>query len=82
MLFRSQGESDLKNKMFVRMRFVKALTPVRGKGVPVVKKGAENGEEGEGTWKRKMPKGKFIDEDEIPEANEASVLKPCVYKLR
>ena len=77
-----QGESDLKNKMFVRMRFVKALTPVRGKGVPVVKKGAENGEEGEGTWKRKMPKGKFIDEDEIPEANEASVLKPCVYKLR
>ena len=79
--FAIQGESDLKNRMFVKMRFVKGLTPTRGKGVLVVKGPGGEGE-GEGTWKRKMPKGKFIDEDEIPEASEAGVLKPCVYKLR
>lgn len=75
--FLLQGEPDLKNKMFVRMRFVKGLTPVKGKGVPVPKGMSEvTGE----TWQKK-PKGKFIDED-IPVSSEASVLKPCVYKLR
>jgi ribosomal RNA-processing protein 8 len=79
--FVMQGEPDLKNRMFVRMRFVKGLTPVRGKGVPVAKVAEEPGD-GEETWKRKMPKAKFIDKDELPEASEAGVLKPCVYKLR
>jgi ribosomal RNA-processing protein 8 len=79
--FVMQGEPDLKNRMFVRMRFVKGLTPVKGKGVPVAKV-AEGPGDGEGTWKRKMRKAKFIDEDELTEASEAGVLKPCVYKLR
>jgi ribosomal RNA-processing protein 8 len=72
-----QGDPDLRNKMFVKMRFVKGLTPTKGKGVPALKSTADTGTE---TWKKK-PKGKFIDE-EVPVADEASVLKPCVYKLR
>lgn len=62
---------DLNNRMFVKIHFVKGLTPVKGKGVP-----AETGE----TWKKK-PKAKFIDA-EVAVSDEASVLKPCVYKLR
>ena len=74
--FLMQGEADVGNKMFVRMRFVKAVTPVKGKGVPLPKAMADAGE----TWQRKT-KGRFIDED-TPVSSEASVLKPCVYKLR
>jgi ribosomal RNA-processing protein 8 len=74
-----QGDPDLQNKMFVRMRFVKGLTPIKGKGVPLPKGMQEVS--GETTWQKKPPKGKFIDED-IPVSSEASVLKPCVYKLR
>jgi ribosomal RNA-processing protein 8 len=72
-----QGEVDLRNRMFVKMCFVKAATPIKGKGVPVPKGMAEMGLE---TWKKK-PKGKFIDE-EVKVGSEAAVLKPCVYKLR
>ncbi|KAL3418254.1 25S rRNA (adenine(645)-N(1))-methyltransferase [Phlyctema vagabunda] len=69
---------DLSNRMFVKMHFVKGLTPIKGKCVPVPKGMAEMGME---TWKKK-PKGKFIEEDDVPISSEASVLKPCVYKLR
>ena len=72
------GEVDLKNRMFVKMCFMKAATPIKGKGVPVPKGMAEMGLE---TWKKK-PKGKFIDEEEGKVGSEAAVLKPCVYKLR
>ncbi|KAI9704725.1 MAG: 25S rRNA (adenine645-N1)-methyltransferase [Candelina mexicana] len=74
-----QGESavDLSNKMFVKMGFVKALTPTKGKCVPADKGG--QAKEGE-TWKRKA-KTKFLDERD-GEGDEAKVLKPCVYKLR
>ena len=73
-----QGEVDLKNRMFVKMCFVKGATPIKGKGVPVPKGMAEMGLE---TWKKK-PKGKFIDKEEVKVGSEAAVLKPCVYKLR
>lgn len=73
-----QGDPDLGNKMFVKMHFVKGLTPMKGKCVPIPKGMAEMGME---TWKKK-PKGKFIDEEEAAVSSEASVLKPCVYKLR
>ena len=73
-----QGDPDLKNRMFVKMCFLKAATPVKGKGVPVPKGMAEMGLE---TWKKKS-KGKFIDEEEVKVGSEAAVLKPCVYKLR
>jgi ribosomal RNA-processing protein 8 len=65
---------DLSNKMFVRMNFVKGLTPIKGKCVPVPKGMVD-------TWKKK-PKGKFLDEDGTLLSSEATVLKPCVYKLR
>ena len=65
---------DLSNKMFVRMNFVKEQTPVKGKCVPVPKGMVD-------MWKKK-PRGKFLDNEEIPLPSEATVLKPCVYKLR
>ena len=79
-----QGPAELGNRMFVKMCFVKAATPVKGKGVPVPKGMAEMGLE---TWQKKKPKqGRFVDEGEAVEdgrvSSEAAVLKPCVYKLR
>ncbi|KFY30533.1 hypothetical protein V493_01857 [Pseudogymnoascus sp. VKM F-4281 (FW-2241)] len=75
-----QGEKavDLSNRMFVKMTFVKALAPMKGKCVPVPK-GMEK--MGQTTWKPK-PKPKFLEEEEVPVSSEAGVLKPCVYKLR
>lgn len=73
------GSIDLSNKMFVKMHFVKGLTPIKGKCVPVPKGMEQMGLE---TWKKK-PKGKFIDEEADEHiSSEAGVLKPCVYKLR
>ncbi len=74
-----EGGVDLKNKMFVKMCFVKGATPIKGKCVSLPK-GIEKFGGGE-TWTRK-PKGKFIDDEEEHVSSEASVLKPCVYKLR
>lgn len=74
-----EGGVDLRNKMFVKMCFVKGATPVKGKCVPVPK-GMEKFGGGE-TWMKK-PKGKFIEEEEERVSSEAGVLKPCVYKLR
>lgn len=74
-----EGGVDLRNKMFVKMCFVKGATPVKGKGVPIPK-GMEKFGDGE-TWK-KRPKGKFIEEEAEHVSSEAGVLKPCVYKLR
>ncbi|KAG9259301.1 methyltransferase-domain-containing protein [Emericellopsis atlantica] len=74
-----QGEKhqaiDLSNKMFVKMHFTKGAAPVKGKGVKAqekrpLKKGI--------TPKRDLSK---MDEDEN-EGDEATVLKPCVYKIR
>lgn len=75
-----QGQVDLQNRMFVKMCFVKGATPIKGKGVPVPKGMVEEGRAVE-TW-RKKPKGKFIEKDEEVVSSEATVLKPCVYKLR
>ncbi len=77
-VLQSEGAVDLSNKMFVKMGFVKALTPVRGKCVPEDK--GVQAKEGE-TWKRKV-KTKFLDEGEGAGDDEAKILKPCVYKLR
>lgn len=71
---------DLRNRMFVKMQFVKGTTPVKGKGVPVPKGMGEA--TGQQTWKPK-PKAKFVEkEEEEVMGSEAAVLKPCVYKLR
>ncbi|KAI2469964.1 methyltransferase-domain-containing protein [Annulohypoxylon bovei var. microspora] len=71
-----QGAVDLKNKMFVKMHFVKAASPSVGKGVATLKESSR----GAGPKKSGV---KFINTKEdqsTPE--ESSILKPCVYKLR
>lgn len=71
---------DLSNKMFVKMEFVKALTPTKGKGKP------KEEEVKAGLQAKGRPKLKFIpnvdDEKEPSTEDEATVLKPCLYKLR
>lgn len=72
-----QGERnesiDLSNKMFVKMHFIKGATPTKGKGV-------KPQEAPRGGKKGIIRKIDAIDEQ--PEINEASILKPCVYKIR
>lgn len=65
---------DASNKMFVRMYFVKALKPSKGKGVGASGTVGERGH---------RSKPKFLDVvDDVDDVDEASVLKPCVYKTR
>ncbi|KAI0152268.1 methyltransferase-domain-containing protein [Hypoxylon sp. NC0597] len=71
-----QGAVDLRNKMFVKMRFIKAASPSVGKGAVALK---ESGR-GVGTKKNGI---KFIDtEEDQSTVDESSILKPCVYKQR
>ncbi|KAI5868639.1 hypothetical protein GGS23DRAFT_41395 [Durotheca rogersii] len=68
-----QGEPDLRNKMFVKMRFLKAASPAVGKGASGAK--AQKGRDAI----------KFIEaEDDRQQGtvDESTILKPCVYKLR
>lgn len=70
-----QGAVDLSNKMFVKMYFVKGTAPTVGKGA--VAKAAEDKAAGRNRF---VKKGKVEEEEE--EVDEATILKPCVYKLR
>lgn len=77
-VLRDEKAVDLSNRMFVRMQFVKAATPIKGKGVPIPKGMQET------SWKPKVKK-KFIEQEDADDthiSSEAGVLKPCVYKLR
>ena len=66
---------DLKNKMFVKMEFVKALVPMKGKGV------LEDGGKGKGVMQG--GKKKFVpDVEEVETEDEMRVLKPSLYKIR
>lgn len=72
---------DLSNKMFVKMRFLKAAPALKGKCV------RQEGEEGGksrlgGRLPAMAKKPKFLDTDDEAESDEAAVLKPCVYKTR
>jgi len=75
--FTLQEEPDLSNRMFVKMRFVKAADAVKGKNV---KSMTEEGGDST-TWKKK-PKGKWLEDASVDMEDENKVLKPCVYKLR
>ena len=71
------GEPELGNKMFARMRFVKGLIPVRGKGT------AQDGH----VRNRKVQQKRFLESASDREGlvgieDEAKVLKPCIYKIR
>ncbi|KAJ3485512.1 hypothetical protein NLG97_g6798 [Lecanicillium saksenae] len=63
---------DLSNKMFVKMRFIKGATPTKGRA-------AKAPEPGRGKKPSFAPK---IGDEEEADVNEASILKPCVYKIR
>ncbi|KAI9798753.1 MAG: 25S rRNA (adenine645-N1)-methyltransferase [Piccolia ochrophora] len=78
---------DARNKMFVKMAFVKGMTPVRGR-VAVAARAARE-KDGMVTG-AKQGRKKFLDDDDeggdgdgrgVVE-EEGKVLKPCVYKLR
>lgn len=69
-----EHSTDLSNKMFVKLRFVKALDPTKGKNF---KK-----EVIEDSARTNMPKKpKYLDgrEDNV---DESTILKPCLYKIR
>ena len=73
-----KGEPDMANKMFVRMRFTKAIRSER-----------ENNNDrggkarfGDGFRGKQVGKLKFLDNGDEPEVDESKVLKPCVYKTR
>ncbi|KAF2164296.1 hypothetical protein M409DRAFT_25175 [Zasmidium cellare ATCC 36951] len=69
---------DLSNKMFVKMEFVKAAQPVKGKN-------AEKDGERKPVERFRKPKAKFLDEkdpDDVSTDDEGKVLKPCLYKIR
>ena len=74
-----QGEQreaiDLSNKMFVKMHFIKGASPTKGKGA----KEQEPKQTGK-RWIAKRDLGK--EEEGETEVNEASILKPCLYKIR
>ncbi|KAI4863923.1 methyltransferase-domain-containing protein [Hypoxylon rubiginosum] len=76
-----QGEVDLRNKMFVKMHFLKAAPPSVGKGAIVPEKESTTSRGGAGPRKNGI---KFLDAEEGQKStlDEASILKPCVYKLR
>ena len=63
---------DTSNKMFVKLNFVKALIPVKGKGISTQKGVAS---------REAQKKRKFLVNDPA-EDDESTVLKPCVYKIR
>jgi ribosomal RNA-processing protein 8 len=83
----SERESvDRANKMFVKMRFVKAAgrLPARGKnaGPATVLEGTGGFGDRFGRVKKKKRFLDNVDDDIVPQEEEAKILKPCVYKLR
>ncbi|KAI1497702.1 methyltransferase-domain-containing protein [Biscogniauxia marginata] len=75
---------DLRNKMFVKMRFIKAATPTVGKGAVAAKEAGREGARGSGGMRKNNSNAvKFIEATEEQNAvDENSILKPCVYKIR
>ncbi|KAI0597942.1 methyltransferase-domain-containing protein [Biscogniauxia sp. FL1348] len=91
LLHHDDGAVDLRNKMFVKMRFVKAATPTVGKGAAAAtareaKRGGGGGGGGGNDMGAPKNRKKFIeaaDEEAHGGAlDENSILKPCVYKIR
>lgn len=78
-----QGERaeavDLSNRMFVKMHFLKGASPTKGKGVQ-----ADGDRTQAQSLKNKRAFAPKWDDKggEEKDDNEASILKPCVYKIR
>ncbi|RYO79918.1 hypothetical protein DL764_009958 [Monosporascus ibericus] len=84
-----QGEPDLRNRMFVKMRFAKAASATVGKcAVPPppstsTSSSRESGGPGGRGGGPRRNTVKFIDGAEGQErVDESRILKPCVYKIR
>ena len=87
-----QGQPDLRNRMFVRMRFLKAAPAAVGKCASASASGAQGQGQGQGQARgrqslaqRRDAIKKFIEDDDNEEAaraDESAILKPCVYKIR
>lgn len=77
-----QGERaeavDLGNRMFVKMHFTKGASPTKGKGAKV----EDAGKMGMSKKRGFAPKWDEDKGEEKDDENEASTLKPCVYKIR
>lgn len=72
---------DLSNKMFVKMRFLKAAPALKGKCVR--QEGEESGKSRlGGRLPAMVKKPRFLDANDEADGDEAAVLKPCVYKIR
>ncbi|KAF2029741.1 hypothetical protein EK21DRAFT_100964 [Setomelanomma holmii] len=79
---RQSDAIDLSNKMFVKMQFVKAAQPVKGKNA---KKDEGKGARDERGMKFGMKGKKFgivAEEEGVSDEVEKKVLKPCLYKIR
>jgi ribosomal RNA-processing protein 8 len=71
---RPSAAIDLGNKMFVKMQFVKAAQPTKGKNVKASVNGLKMGMKGK--------KFTAVEDDDPDDAENAKVLKPCLYKIR
>ncbi|KAI4693308.1 uncharacterized protein J4E88_001679 [Alternaria novae-zelandiae] len=74
---------DLSNKMFVKMQFVKAAHPSKGKNAKEDQKAGAVAQRGGGM--KFGLKGKRFgagDGDDEGDAKDGAVLKPCLYKIR
>jgi len=86
-----QGEADLRNKMFVKMHFVKAAPATVGKNAfPAATDGDGAGDGGAGSGRSRSGRdsrmgrvsAKFVEEEDTSKADEGGILKPCLYKIR
>ncbi|EME79095.1 uncharacterized protein MYCFIDRAFT_143267 [Pseudocercospora fijiensis CIRAD86] len=80
-----ENSIDLSNKMFVKMEFVKAAQPVKGKNKPEASAKDSGEKKGGFVKKESWKKSKFLDEDnkdDVATDDEAKTLKPCLYKIR
>lgn len=74
---------DLSNKMFVKLQFVKAAAPTKGKNAKKEGEGAEKGGLKFGMKGKKFAAvGKKDDDDDAGDEKDQKVLKPCLYKIR
>lgn len=71
---------DLSNKMFVKMRFTKGATPIKGKGAAKTEEPPKmiRGARASLNW----PNGKDENDAEKDEVDESGILKACLYKIR
>ncbi|TDZ26864.1 25S rRNA (adenine-N(1))-methyltransferase [Colletotrichum orbiculare MAFF 240422] len=70
----NKGAVDLSNKMFVKMHFVKAAVPTKGKGLIAARAA--------GFVEKEKKQKRFVWDTEDDKVDENNILKPCLYKIR